>query len=271
MVDIVVRQANTFSDFVSHYIEVRDENRFLKEELERIKDDVACTKASKDKVEVKASKKDMEEKVKVASTQFKVMDLNIGKDFADRKAITEAAKAAIQNKVRSDLRKDYDDKIKAATFRVLARNTHKRNVEGQDIWTAPVLVTIPDRESRWQVEDHLRKSKVNPGFHWPREMVDNIKAYRGSLARLGVSETDNFIRIRPEERDSVWKIRADAKPKSGNSRFVPVASFDMPPLYDNLKVNMPSWATPTWTKQGIANNDRPLADELTDEDIMYNL
>jgi hypothetical protein len=65
--------------------------------------------------------------------------------------------------VRSDLRKDYDDKIKAATFRVLARNTHKRNVEGQDIWTAPVLVTIPDRESRWQVEDHLRKSKAFTG------------------------------------------------------------------------------------------------------------
>jgi hypothetical protein len=45
----------------------------------------------------------------------------------------------------------------------------------------------------------------------------------------------------------------------------------MPPLDDNLKVNMPSWATPTWTKQGITNNDRPLVDELTDEDIMYNL
>jgi hypothetical protein len=116
---------------------------------------VASTKASRDKVEVRASRKDMEDKVKVASTQFKVMDLNIGKDFVDRKAMTEAAKAAIQAKVRSDLRKDYDEKIKAATFRVLARDTHKRNVDGQEVWTAPVLVTIQDRDSRWKVESWL--------------------------------------------------------------------------------------------------------------------
>jgi hypothetical protein len=87
----------------------------------------------------------MEEKVKVANTQFKVMDsdvehvprcmakgvcksiacrqnilnmrkttsksriyynINIGKDFAHRKALTEAAKAAIQAKIRTDLRKE---------------------------------------------------------------------------------------------------------------------------------------------------------------------
>jgi hypothetical protein len=232
---------------------------------------VASTKASRDKVEVRASRRDMEDKVKVASTQFKVMDLNIGKDFVDRKAMTEAAKAAIQAKVRSDLRKDYDEKIKAATFRVLARDTHKRNVDGQEVWTAPVLVTIEDRDSRWKVEDHLHKSKVSPGFHWPREMVDNIKAYRGSLEKLGVKEAENFIRIRPEERDGVWKIRADAKPKVGNGRFIPVASFDMPPMDDNLKAPMPTWATPTWTKQGITRQDRTKADELTEDDIMYNL
>jgi hypothetical protein len=51
---IVERQTNTFSDFLAHqYMAVRDENLFLRGELAKVKEDVACTKASKDKVEVK--------------------------------------------------------------------------------------------------------------------------------------------------------------------------------------------------------------------------
>jgi hypothetical protein len=273
MVSIFERQANTFSDFVVDYGKVCDENAFLREELAKVQEEVKSTKLSKERVEVKASRKEMEEKVEVANTQFKVLDVNIGRDFADRKAMTEAAKAAVQGKVRSDLRSEYDNKIRNATFKVMAKNTFKRLVDGQEIWTAPVLVTIPEREVRWEVEDTLRKSRVFPSFHWPKEMMDNIKAYRTTLATMGFNDKDYYIRIRPEDRDGVWKVRADAKAKVGDAnRFIPVASFGMPPLDENLKVNMPKWAIPTWTRQGVSlPGSNNLVDELTEEDIMYNL
>jgi hypothetical protein len=239
-VEVIERQANTFSDFAMQFNKVREENVRLNMELVKVKEDVVSTKLSKEKVEVKALTKDMEEKVKIASTQFKVMDLDLGKDFADRKAMTEAAKKALQNKVRSDLKNDYDAKIRTAAFRILAKDTFKRNVDGKDIWTAPVLVTIQDKESRWGAEDTLRKSNVFPSFHWPKEMLDNVKAYRTTVSGMGYNDKDNYVRIRPDERDGVWKIRADVKPKSrSNSRFSTVASFDIPPLDDNLKVQMP--------------------------------
>jgi hypothetical protein len=107
---------------------------------------------------------------------------------------------------------------------------------------------MPDREERWATENLLRKSKVFPTFHWPREMLNNVKVYRTVVADMGFSETDNYIRIRPEERDGCFKIRADVKPKSG-SKFIPVASFDIPPADDNLKTSMEGWATPSWTSQ----------------------
>jgi hypothetical protein len=270
--EVIERQANTFSDFAMQFNKVREENVRLNQELAKVKEDVCATKLSKEKVEVKASAKEMEEKVKVASTQFKVMDLDLGKEFADRKAMTEAAKKALQDKVRSDLKKDYDAKIRSATVRILAKDTYKRNVDGKDIWTAPVLVSIQDKESRWGVEDVLRKSNVFPSFHWPKEMLDNIKAYRTTVSGMGFSDKDNYVRIRPDERDGAWKIRADVKPKTGNNtRFSTVASFDIPPLDDSLKAQMPKWASPTWVKQGLAKRAEPtLAEELTGEDLVMH-
>jgi hypothetical protein len=110
----------------------------------------------------------MEDKVKVSATQFKVMNLDLGGAYTDRKEMQDAARKALETKVRSDLRAEYDNKIKQATLKVLAAKPIKRQSDSGEIWTALVLVTIEDRDSRWQVEDMLRKSKVYPSFHWPR-------------------------------------------------------------------------------------------------------
>jgi hypothetical protein len=191
------------------------ENGKLVGELEAVREELDMAKLGRRKVEAKASKKDMEEKVKVAATQFKVMDLDVGGAFADRKELTDAAKKALQNKVRTDLGAEYDDKIKQALIRVLSSKAYKRQGEAGKFWTAPVLVTIQDRETRWQVEDTLRKSKVFPGFHSPREMVDSVKAYRKVLDDMGFSDQDYYVRIRPEQRDGALRVRADAKEKEG--------------------------------------------------------
>jgi hypothetical protein len=60
------------------------EIRKLREQLEEQSTVVSSVVVTKDKMEVKASSKDMEERLKIATTQFKVMDVEIGKETDNR-------------------------------------------------------------------------------------------------------------------------------------------------------------------------------------------
>jgi hypothetical protein len=278
MVGILIRNSNTTSDLCSALIEAKVENGQLKGKLTKVEEELEQAKMCRTKVEAKASKKDMEDKVKVASTQFKVMNLDLGGAITDRKELTEAARKALEAKVRTDLRTAYDEKIKAASIRVLASKPFKRQAEAGEIWTAPVLVTIDDQNTRWQVEDTLRKSKVFPSFHWPQEMVDNVKAYRQVIGKMGFVDDNYYIRIRPEQRDGTWRIRADAKSKAEDStgRFFPVAAFDLPPLDPALRSVCDSWLRPIWVSRFVtasaeAEAESDMDSSLTTEDIIYNL
>jgi hypothetical protein len=274
LVDIIVRQATTASDMCTDLYETKKENEELKEELEQVKGDIDQVKVCRQKVETKASKKDMEDKVKHSVTQFKVLNLNLGGAITDRKELNDAAKKALSEKVRSDLRAQYDgsgSRIRLATVKVLANKPIKRQVDNAEIWTAPVLVTIQDQESRWQTEDILRKSKVFPSFHWPREMVENVKAYRQVVENMGISGEDYYVRIRPEQRDGSWRIRADAKEKSAeNGRFLPVASFEIPPLDTALR-KTDNCFKPIWVSKHFDNAETEEDTSLTEEDIIMHL
>jgi hypothetical protein len=78
-------------------------------------------------------------------------------------------------------------------------------------------------------------------------MVDNVEKFRQVVRNMVYSEQTHFIRIRPEERDGSWRIRADVKQKDSDARFVSVASFDIPPLDESLKKSCAGWEKPVWT------------------------
>jgi hypothetical protein len=276
LVEIFERQASTNSDLCTEVMHLTAENKALKEQLAKQDDNINSVKACKEKVEVKASKKEMEDKVRFATTQVKVTNLDFGKAIEDRKELLNVAKETIRDKVRSDLKKEYDEKIRNASVRILASKTFKAQVDGKNIWTAPVIITIADKESRWTVENCLRSSKMFPSFHWPKEMMDNIKVFRKQVKDMGFPDTTHYIRIRPEERDGQWRIRADVKPKEGDGRFVSVASFEIPPLDDSLKANCAGWQTPVWKRPGVGpqengEEEEEDEDEITEEDIIMHM
>jgi regulator of replication initiation timing len=287
LVEIFERQANTASDMSSEINMLVDENNRLRAKLNEQGEELEQVKIGRERVEVKASKKEMEDKVRIAASQFKVLNLDLGKQTEDRKEILGLAKEALCGKVRADLRTSYDEKIRTASLKVLSGKTFKTSCEGKEFWTAPILVTVQDRDTRWELENVLRKSKVFPGFHWPREMVDNIKRYRQVVKDLGYSDSTHYVRIRPEERDGSWRIRADAKAKDSDSRFVNIATFAIPPLDENLKSFCAGWEKPVWQKPGVskpASADAEAADatgereqghqededEITAEDIVMH-
>ena len=50
-------------------------------------------------------------------------------------------------------------------------------------------------------------------------MLEPVKILRKAIVDSGVDDTLNFIRIRPDERDGHLKIKANIKPKEGQSKF----------------------------------------------------
>jgi hypothetical protein len=273
------------NDMCTKICRLVDENNRLHKKLDAQSDDLAQVKVSKERVEVKASRKEMEDRVRYSATQIKLVNVDLGKSTDDRKEMLGLAKAAISGKIRSDLKQAYDEKIRAATFKVISSKTFKSVCDGKEVWTAPVLITIPEKETRWDVENLMRKSKIFPGFHWPKEMMDNIKRFRQVVKDMGFPDNTHFIRLRPEERDGVWRIRADVKSKEPESRFMNVAAFEIPPLNDDLKIFCAGWEKPIWKrgsqKRLLAQNggldteggdeEDMENDELTAEDIIMNL
>ena len=63
------------------------EIRKLRDKLEEQSSVVSSVVVTKDKMEVKASSKDMEDRLRLATTQFKVMDVDIGKESDNRAEI----------------------------------------------------------------------------------------------------------------------------------------------------------------------------------------
>jgi hypothetical protein len=106
-------------------------------------------------------------------------------------------------------------------------------------------------------------------------MMDNVKAYRQVIDKMGFSNDDYFVRIRPEQRDGSWRIKADAKSKAedSNGRFFPVAAFDLPPLDPALRSMCDSWLRPIWVSRYATSTEEEdeMDSSITTEDIIYNL
>ena len=246
--DIIVkafeRQASSMSDIAGSVTGLNDIIKELGEENDGLREELKAVKATRESQQVKESVKEMETQLREAVTKVKVMDLDFGACLTDRKQLIETGKAALRDKIRSDLRDRFDALMARGSLAVIARATIKRAYPEGNKWTAPVLLTIPDRETRWETEDILRGSKCFPSFHWPKEMIEPVKILRKAMVDGGTSDTTNFIRIRPEEKDGKMKIRADVKPKEGTGKFALKATWTVP-AYD-ASIRPAGWSTPTW-------------------------
>lgn len=200
--------------------------------------------------EMKGSKMEMGRKMEMAQTQVKLLDVDFGKEITDGKELGKAAREAVAAKIRSDEKEKYDRLVKQAVVQVLAKQTVKRKTFNgdQEIWTAPVVFTIQDRLTRWDMEDTLRKSKMYPTFHWPREFLEPMKKIKTMLKDGGVDETKHFVRIRPEQKDGKWRIRADTKPRTGEGRFTMRAHWPIMAADGAIREKDKDWAKPTWAQ-----------------------
>jgi hypothetical protein len=220
------------------------EIRKLRDKLEEQSSVVSSVVVTKDKMEVKASSKDMEDRLRLATTQFKVMDVDIGKETDNRAEIITKGMAAIKEKVRSDMQEEWTKLAEGVDVAPLVRKTAKPT--GKDHFSAPLLFTVQDKAKRWRMEEILRNSKIYPGFHWPQEMMTVLKDYKTVLKEGGVNDETTYTRIRPVEREGKVKLRADTKSKEGSGKFSVKATWDAPPLCPEVRKKAGDYLKPTW-------------------------
>ncbi len=103
------------------------EIRKLREQLDEQSSVVSLVVVTKDKMEVKASNKEIEGRLKIATTQFKVMDMDISKETDNRREILTRGAWQIKDKVRSDMQDEWMRLAEGADVTPLVRKVTKAN------------------------------------------------------------------------------------------------------------------------------------------------
>jgi hypothetical protein len=250
LIPYLEKNANVMTEMVTEISRLEDALEASEEKEEQHVSRIEELEKLRETSDVKMSKAEMGKKMEVAQTQVKLLDIDFGKCIDDPKDLTKAAKEAIAAKVRSDEKEKYDQLVKNAVVQVLARQTTKRkNFNGDsDIWTAPVVLTIQERAARWEMENVLRKSKMFPTFHWPKEFLEPMKKIKEELKNGGVDDSTHYVRIRPEQKDGKWRIRADTKPKTGEGKFSLKATWPIMAADTNIRESNKEWSKPTWAQ-----------------------
>ncbi len=248
IVPVLETQGTLVSDLISQIMELEKSVETMEDSLIEAKKRVKDLENGREKTDVKVSRREMTEKVAVSAKQFKLLDIDFGREINERKDLLNVAREKMGEKIRSDKKKRYDELVRKATIQVLARATVKRKEQDseKEIWTAPVLVSVEERESRWELEDILRQSKVYPTFHWSREMLGVVKDMCTALKEK--FDDKHYVRIRPEERDGKWRIKADVKAKDSNEKFRLGATWEVPPMCQEIRKRNPGWLAPTWAQ-----------------------
>ncbi len=263
LVEILEKQASTMSDLVSELTSMDQAQAELSSENSSLKEEIASLRAVREKQEVRNAVKEAEIKVALAARQCKVADINVGSCITDRRQLVDRTKVNLRNNIRDDLKARYDAMISRASAAVIAKQPAKKTFQGKEAWVAPMLITMQDKEAKWEMEEILRKSNIHPAFHWPKDLIEPVKELRKVIVDMGCNPDTHYIRIRPEERDGSWQIRADTKVKEGNARFAPKVRWAIPPLDQQIRKTVKDWAKPIWIASCIQTNSNNNAEIAT--------
>ena len=215
----------------------REENEDKREEREilletKVKEGEARLEAvevTRDRAARKESIQDMQEKIKLSNRQLKFVDIDFGRQTNSRKEIIEKTISYMREDVNLSDRKRLDILFRRTKFRVLGKGTVVRRVEDQLVHNVPVLLETRTEADKLELEDILRSVSWYAVYHWPVECVEFVKEARNVVRGMGYMEQQNYVKIRPEERDGRMQIKAEVKEKRAGARFRLAAVWQVPP------------------------------------------
>ena len=233
MMEAVEQVMNLVGDGVQ---QERRDNLASQEKVDRLEVKVKETEArleadrsGRDRMARKESVYQMKEKITMVNRQLKYVDIDFGRQTSNRREMIEKTISYMREDVNISDRRRLDVIIRRTKFVVLAKGTVERPLEDQRIHNAPILLEFKSEADKVEVEDIMKSVNWFPVFHWPAECVEFVKGARAAVREEGYSEQQNFIKIRPEERDGKLQIKAEVKERRQGAKFRLVAVWEVPP------------------------------------------
>jgi len=192
---------------------------------------------------VKDSAVEMEKKVVAAMQTVRVMDIDMGSITDNKKVIAKATIDAVSAGTKEEDRRWLDSVLRRTRIVVLGKGTQARRIGGKTIHTVPILFCCQNKLDSGDLETLLRKAGYFPGFHWPEEILPFVRNIREEVVKMGVDESNHYIRVRPEVREGAVQIRVDSKTKNGG-KFVMKGVWRCPPLNKELWGDLAGLYTP---------------------------
>jgi len=227
----------------SELLKMDDRVEKLEEKVKDIGNVVDSLTENRIRNRVKESAAEMEKKVGAAMNTVKILDMDLGIATSNKKEIVRDVIRIVRECSYTDDQRWLNSVLQRTRIVVLGRETQQRQVQGKSIHTVPILFCCQNRLDAVDLDTLLRRAEFHPTFHWPEEIVEFVSGVRSEVRKMGVSDQDSYIRIRPEERDGTIQIKAESKPKNGG-RFVLKGVWKCPPANKHLWDGLHTLYTP---------------------------
>jgi hypothetical protein len=147
--------------------------------------------------DAKDSEKDMEKKLEGAMEQVKILNLDFGKECADRRTLVKEAISRIKEKATEKDKEEFDRIMKGARVDILGKSTSRKDTGKGMIHTVPILITCGCKNVKERLEMIVRKAGLVATFHWPKECLEFVDKVREKIKIMGFGKKDYYTRIRP--------------------------------------------------------------------------
>jgi hypothetical protein len=178
--------------------------------------------------DAKESEKEMEKKLEGALEQVKILNLDFGKECADRKTLVREAVSRIKEKVTESDKDDFEKIMGGARIDILGKSTSMKEIGRGRIHTVPVLITCGCKNAKGRLEGIVRKAGLLASFQWPKECMEFVDKIREKVETMGYGKKEYYTRVRPAHVHGRILLRVDTKRKEGG-KFEGVAYWRAPP------------------------------------------
>jgi hypothetical protein len=178
--------------------------------------------------DAKDSEKDMEKKLEEAMEQVKILNLNFGKECAERKTLVKDAISLLKEKVTKNDKEEFEKIVKGARIDVLGKSTIMKESGKGRIHTVPILITCGCKNAKERLEVIVKKAGLVASMQWPKECMEFVDKIREKVETMGFDKKEYYTRIRPVLTDGRVLLRVDTKRKEGGT-FKGLAYWRAPP------------------------------------------
>jgi len=207
--------------------ERRDMEKKTGEIIAEIENKVKEVRAVVDKIRIGESVKEMEAKVRRSMCMVKVNNIDTGLITDNKATIVRMVLGEVRKRTRTEETEQVNRILRRTRVVVLGKRTERREYRGRTECTVPMLRAL---RSLSQGAPSLSKSR----FAQERRAKERFqRAMCPALMKMGATEQNSYVRIRPEVREGSILLRADVKPKTGG-RFVMKGIWVCPPLHRML-------------------------------------